>query len=166
LTTGFIGLQLQLLLITVYTLYNSQFTITLAESSHCIFTGCLYSNIAGSVHLQNSLAALHLFSEDCCYTVDSRLGNLTPNSQLTATASLTELNRTDLCSVTHLYSKGTLLGPLLRHVVTRHVVFTVMLPCARPPCCFRHSLLFWGCIATVVSKRHIAYSMHVTLLPP
>jgi hypothetical protein len=33
--------------------YSSlQFTITLAESSHCIFTGFLSSNIAGSVRLQ------------------------------------------------------------------------------------------------------------------
>jgi hypothetical protein len=33
--------------------YSSlQFTITLAESSHCIFTGCLSSNIAGSDRLQ------------------------------------------------------------------------------------------------------------------
>jgi hypothetical protein len=56
LTTGFIGPHT----ITVYTLYNSlQFTITLDESSHCIFTRCLSSNIAGSVRLQ-------LFSEDCC----------------------------------------------------------------------------------------------------
>jgi hypothetical protein len=43
----------QLHTITVYTLYNSlQFTITLAESSHYIFTRCLSSNIAGSVRLQ------------------------------------------------------------------------------------------------------------------
>jgi hypothetical protein len=42
----------QLHTITVYTLYNSlQFTITLAESSHCIFTRYLSSNIAGSVRL-------------------------------------------------------------------------------------------------------------------
>jgi hypothetical protein len=40
--------------------YSSlQFTTTLAESSHCVFTGCLSSNIAGSVCLQ-------LISEDCC----------------------------------------------------------------------------------------------------
>jgi hypothetical protein len=49
LTTGFIGSHT----ITVYPLYNSlQFTITLAESSHCIFTRCLSSNITGSVRLQ------------------------------------------------------------------------------------------------------------------
>jgi hypothetical protein len=47
--TGFIGSHT----ITVYTLYNSlQFTITLPEFSHCIFTRCLSSNIAGSVRLQ------------------------------------------------------------------------------------------------------------------
>jgi hypothetical protein len=62
LTTGFIGLHT----ITVYTLYNSQFTIVLAESSYCIFTGCPSFNTVGSVHLQ-------LFSEDCYFTVDSRL---------------------------------------------------------------------------------------------
>jgi hypothetical protein len=51
LTTGFIGSHT--VTITVYTLYNPlQFTITLAESSHCIFTGCLSSNIAGFVRLQ------------------------------------------------------------------------------------------------------------------
>jgi hypothetical protein len=42
----------QLHAITVYTLYNSlQFTKTLAESSHCIFTRLSF-NIAGSVRLQ------------------------------------------------------------------------------------------------------------------
>jgi hypothetical protein len=50
LTTGFIGSH------TVthnYSVYSSlQFTITLAESSHCIFTRCLSSIIAGSVRLQ------------------------------------------------------------------------------------------------------------------
>jgi hypothetical protein len=35
----------------MYTLYNSQFTITRAESSHCVFTGSLSSNTVGSVHL-------------------------------------------------------------------------------------------------------------------
>jgi hypothetical protein len=61
---------------SVYTLH-SQFTIVLAESSYCVFTGCPSSNTVESVHLQ-------LFSEDCCFTVDSRLGNSTPSSQLTA----------------------------------------------------------------------------------
>jgi hypothetical protein len=49
-------------------------------------------------------------------------------------------------------------------LVTRHVIFTVPLPLARPPCCLRrHTLLSHGCLANVVNKRHIAYSMHVTI---
>jgi hypothetical protein len=43
-------------------------------------------------------------------------------------------------------------------------MFTVTLPRARPPYCLRrHTLLLRGCLATVVNKRHIAYSMHVTV---
>jgi hypothetical protein len=43
-------------------------------------------------------------------------------------------------------------------------MITVPLPCARPPyCLWRHTLLLRGCLATVVNKRHIAYTMHVTL---
>jgi hypothetical protein len=43
-------------------------------------------------------------------------------------------------------------------------MFTVTLPRARPPYCLRrHTLLLHGCLATVVHKRHIAYSMHVTV---
>jgi hypothetical protein len=39
--------------------YSSlQFSITLAESSHCIFTGCLSPNIAGSVRLQLCISSL------------------------------------------------------------------------------------------------------------
>jgi hypothetical protein len=51
----------------------------------------------------------------------------------------------------------------VRHIVcvihvTRHVMFTV------PPYCLRrHTLLLPGCLATVVHKRYIAYSMHVTV---
>jgi hypothetical protein len=49
-------------------------------------------------------------------------------------------------------------------LVTRHVIFIVPLPRAGPPYCLRrHTLLLHGCLATVVNKRHIAYSMHVTL---
>jgi hypothetical protein len=45
------------------------------------------------------------------------------------------------------------------------MMFTVPLPSARPPYCLRrHTLLLHGCLATVVNKRHIAYSMHVTIL--
>jgi hypothetical protein len=76
-------------------------------------------------------------------------------------------------------------GPLLSHVmftarasaifyvilVKRHVVFTVRLLRARPPYCLRHVrhivyVTLYCClvaIATVVHKRHIAYSMHVTI---
>jgi hypothetical protein len=73
--------------------YSSlQFTTALAESSHCIFTGCLSSNIAGSIRLQ-------LFSEDCClawiltrncltwdYTRNSRNCNSLLSCQLTNSA--------------------------------------------------------------------------------
>jgi hypothetical protein len=52
--------------------YSSlQFTIHVPSLLTGVFTGCLSSNTAGSVHLQNSLATLQLFSEDCCFTVDS-----------------------------------------------------------------------------------------------
>jgi hypothetical protein len=48
--------------------------------------------------------------------------------------------------------------------VTRHVMFTVPLLRSRPPYCLRrHTLLLRGCPATVVNKRHIPYSMHVTV---
>jgi hypothetical protein len=44
-------------------------------------------------------------------------------------------------------------------------MFTVPLPRARPQYCLqRHTLLLRGYLATVVNKRHIAYSMHVTIL--
>jgi hypothetical protein len=76
---------------SVYTLQFTMFTIHVPSLLTCVFTGCLSSNIAGSVHLQNSLAALQLFSEDCCFTVDSRLGNSTLNS--------TQLNSTQLNGV-------------------------------------------------------------------
>jgi hypothetical protein len=43
-----------------------------------------------------------------------------------------------------------------------------MLPLhTRQPYCLqraRHTLLLRGCLATVVDKRHIAYSMHITVL--
>jgi hypothetical protein len=82
LITGFIGSHTVTHNYSVSTLTASQFTIVLAESSYCVFTGCPSSNTVGPVHLQ-------LFSEDCCFTVDSRLGNSTPNSQLTALPQLT-----------------------------------------------------------------------------
>jgi hypothetical protein len=53
---------------SVYILQFTMFTITLAESSHCVFTGCLSSYATGSVHLQNYPATLQLFSEDCYFT--------------------------------------------------------------------------------------------------
>jgi hypothetical protein len=50
-------------------------------------------------------------------------------------------------------------------LVTRQVMFTVTLPRARPRYCLRrHTLLLHGRLATVVNKRHIAYSMHVTIM--
>jgi hypothetical protein len=56
-------------------------------------------------------------------------------------------------------------------LVTRHVVFTVRQLRARPPYCLRHVrhivyVTLYCClvaIAAVVHKRHIAYSMHVTI---
>jgi hypothetical protein len=51
-----LGRQLDLLghtqLQCIHSYSSLQFTKTIAESSHCIFTGCLSSNIAGSVRLQ------------------------------------------------------------------------------------------------------------------
>jgi hypothetical protein len=48
--------------------------------------------------------------------------------------------------------------PVCVIIVTCHVMFTV------PPYCLRrHTLLLHGRLATVVNKRHIAYSMHVIL---
>jgi hypothetical protein len=80
LTTGFIGSHTVTHNYSVYTLQFTLFSIHVPSLLTCVFTGCLSSNIAGSVHLQNSLATLQLFSEDCCFTVDSRLCNSTPNS--------------------------------------------------------------------------------------
>jgi hypothetical protein len=51
LTNGFIGSHTVTHNYSVYTLH-SQFTIVLAESSYCVFTGFLSSNTAGSVRLQ------------------------------------------------------------------------------------------------------------------
>jgi hypothetical protein len=91
--------QLRLHLITVYTLYNSQFTIHVPSLLTCVFTGFLSSNTVGPVHLQNQL-------------------------------------------------------PLLP-----------WLPRTRPPYCLRRdTILLRGCLATVVNKRHIAYSMYTS--PP
>jgi hypothetical protein len=45
LTTGFIGSHTVTHNYSVYTPTASQFTIVLAESPHCVFTGCLSSNI-------------------------------------------------------------------------------------------------------------------------
>jgi hypothetical protein len=56
LTTGFIGSHSYI--ITVYALYNSQFTVTGAESSHYVFTGCLSTNTVGSVHFHNAVVTL------------------------------------------------------------------------------------------------------------
>jgi hypothetical protein len=53
LTTGFIGPHRVTHNYSVYTSQFTMFTITLAESSHCVFTGCLSSYATGSVHLQN-----------------------------------------------------------------------------------------------------------------
>jgi hypothetical protein len=88
----------------VYTLH-SQFTTVLAESSYCVFTGCPSSNTVGSVHLQ-------LFSEDCYFTVDSRLGNSTHTPRPTDWRSariLTLLYSEDSLSATR-YARLTL-GP-------------------------------------------------------
>jgi hypothetical protein len=53
-------------------------------------------------------------------------------TELTATASLTELTELPvLCSVTHLYSRGTCCAYCCVILVTRHVMFTVPLPRAR-----------------------------------
>jgi hypothetical protein len=154
------------------------FTIHVPSLLTCVFTGCLSSNIAGYVHLQNSLATLQLFSEDCYFTVDSRLGISTPNSQLTALPLgwITDWMLQLLCN--SFIEQGNMAALLLRHsrntsrdvyrtrvrhivcviLVTRRVMFTV------PPYCLRrHTLLLHGCLATVVNKRHIAYSMHVTI---
>jgi hypothetical protein len=49
----------------------------------------------------------------------------------------------------------------LRH--SRNTSRDVYRPRARPPYCLRrHTLLLRGFLAIVVTKRHIAYSMHVT----
>jgi hypothetical protein len=55
-------------------------------------------------------------------------------------------------------------APTVAACLTRHVVFTVLPLRARPPYCLqRHTHLLHGCLATVVNKRYIAYSMHVTI---
>jgi hypothetical protein len=79
------------------------------------------------------------------------------------TASLLELDGTLTLQLTYIAGEH---GWAYCYVilVTRHVMFTVTLPRARPPYCLRrHTLLLHGCLATVVNKRHISYSMHVTL---
>jgi hypothetical protein len=55
---------------------------------------------------------------------------------------------------------------MLWHDVTRHVVFVTLLPRARPPFCFTsHSIdCCLVAMATVINRRHIAYSMLVTIL--
>jgi hypothetical protein len=96
LTTGFIGSHTVTLNYSVYTLHW-QFTIVLAESSYCVFTGCPSSNTVGSVHLQ-------LSSEDCYFTVDSRLGNSARTPRLTDWRSariFTLLYSEDSLSATH-----------------------------------------------------------------
>jgi hypothetical protein len=70
LTIGFIGSNTVTHNYSVYTLQFTMFTIHVPSLLTCVFTGCLSSNIAETVHPQNSLATLQLFSEDCCFTVD------------------------------------------------------------------------------------------------
>jgi hypothetical protein len=62
LTTGFIRSHSVTHNYSVYTLQFTMFTITLAESFHCVFIGCLSSYATGSVHLQNQPATLQLFT--------------------------------------------------------------------------------------------------------
>jgi hypothetical protein len=52
LTTGFIGSHSYTQLQCIRSYSSLQFTITLAESPHCVFTRCLSSNIVASVRLQ------------------------------------------------------------------------------------------------------------------
>jgi hypothetical protein len=52
LATGFIGSHTVTHNYSVYALQLTTVHYNIAESSHCIFTGCLSSNIAGSVRLQ------------------------------------------------------------------------------------------------------------------
>jgi hypothetical protein len=123
-----------------------------------------------------------------CFTALSSLGGVfsqLPTTRLGSSLQPLGWNTDSANSATHLYSRGTWLGLLLRHsrntsrdfhrarvrhivcviLVTRHVMFTVTLPRARLPYCLRrHTLLLHGCLATVVNKRHIAYSMHFTIL--
>jgi hypothetical protein len=122
LTTEFIGSHT--VTITVYTLYNSlQFTITLAESSHCIFTGCLSSNITGSVRLQ-------LFSEDCCSArIITR--NCSHSARILTRLALQDWTTTTDARILTNWRSSLLYivsrGPLLWHDITRHL-FVVPAP--------------------------------------
>jgi hypothetical protein len=107
----------------------------------------LHCRIRSPSQLTCNPATLQHFSGDCYFTVDSRLGYW---------------YSTQLCH--QLYSRGTRLFLLLRHMV-----FTVPLLRAHAlpsKCCVilvtRHTLLLCGRLATVVSKRHIAFRVHVT----
>jgi hypothetical protein len=160
LTTEFIGSHT----VTAYTLYNSlQFTITLAESSHCIFTGYLSSNIAGSVRLQLCSSSLKTAARPEYSLVNRR------NSGL-VTANLR------LC---RLYLRLNWLAGALGYIA-REQTTKKTLPRNRPQREHGCPVVALGqttkktlvasivaclvvAIATVFNTCHIAYSMHVTI---
>jgi hypothetical protein len=116
--------------------YSSlQFTTTLAESSHCIFTGFLSSNIAGSVRLQLCNSSLKTadrpeYSLVTVLNSKSRLGNSarTPWLNWLMLEILTNWRSSSLYIVSR--------GPLLWHDVTRHVVFVARAPARAPAILF------------------------------
>jgi hypothetical protein len=136
---------------SVYTLRASQFTIVLAESSY---------NYNWLSQLSHNSCWVSSGPRTSCRPTGSYWPS-TNSSVFWRLALCNSLDRTagGLTASARLYSMA---GPLLGHVC---------LPRARPPYCLRHVchivyVTLYCClvaIATVVHKRHIAYSMHVTI---
>jgi hypothetical protein len=127
--------------------YSSlQFTTTLAESSHCIFTGCLSSNIAGSFHLQlcNSSLKTAAWPEYSLVTANLRL--------LWLAGALGYIARERTPKKT--------LSPILHCCMTSSPERT---PRKTPTVALAAVACLSVAIATVVNTCFIAYSMHVTI---
>jgi hypothetical protein len=149
----------QLQLQCVHSYSSLQFTTTLAESSHCIFTGFLSSNIAGSVRLQlcNSSLKTAARPEYSLVTANSvDLTVLTTGSRPSLYSLWTDHKENTHCCI-GCYCLGTDLiqnaaFPLLRSRLRSDHIEN-MSPVV--------------CLATVVNKRFLCglltYSVHVTI---
>jgi hypothetical protein len=140
--------QLQLQCIRSYS--SLQFTITLAESSHCFFTGCLSSNIAGSGRLQLSNYSLKTDARPEYSLVTRRNSN---SNSVDKTGWLAG-------ALGYIARKQTTKKTLPPTPPLLHDVIAGTDPKENTHCCIGYSV-FIRCHSNTC---HIAYSMHLTIL--